>query len=322
VPTPTATATPVDESSVLGRLRAGQRVTFLLIGYGGSGHEGPYLTDALVVASYEPASGGLALFNVPRDLWVQAPAANGRLGPFRKVNEVFGLGLGPAGPAGRPVSPAEHDQAAWLTAGVVEQVLGLPIDGWISGDFMAVRQVVDGLGGVTVDVETAFDDYTYPRHDNPAVDAGVMHVHFDAGPQTLTGERALQYARSRHAVQDGTDFGRARRQQRLLLSLKDQLLTPATLPRIFMLMDAVQGHLRTSLSLDEARGLLLYGRDLAAPVRPLPTVIDTALLRGAVADNGASILVPRAGAGNYREIRRFVQTRLQQATSTPTHAPN
>jgi LCP family protein required for cell wall assembly len=311
--TPAATATPaVDETTIIGKLRAGRRVTFLLIGYGGLGHDGPYLTDALVVVSFEPKTGQLALFNLPRDLWVQTPTAGGRAGPYRKVNELYSLGLGQAGITGAPAAPADHDRAAWLVAAAAQQVLGLPIDGWASADFDAVRRVVDGLGGVVVDVETSFDDYLYPRHDDSSVDAGVMHVHFDAGPQRLTGARALQYVRSRHAEQDGGDFGRSRRQQRLLLALKDQMLTPATLPKVFQLMEAVQGHVRTSLSLAEARDLLRYGQDRNGGVQATPALIDTReLLVGAMSEGGASILVPKAGAGNYGAIHRFVRAALR-----------
>lgn len=312
-PPPAATATPVvDETTITGKLRAGRRVTFLLIGYGGPGHDGPYLTDALVVVSFEPRTGRLTLFNLPRDLWVQTPAAGGRAGLYRKINELYSLGLGPAGSAGTPAAPADHDRAAWLVAAVAQQVLGLPIDGWASADFDAVRRVVDGLGGVVVDVETAFDDYLYPRHDDSSVDAGVKHIHFDAGPQRLTGERALQYVRSRYAQQDGGDFGRSRRQQRLLLALKDQMLTPAALPRVFQLMEALQGHVRTSLSLAEARDLLLYGRERNGGVQATPVLIDTReLLVGTLSDGGASILVPKAGIGNYEAIQRFVRAALR-----------
>jgi LCP family protein required for cell wall assembly len=315
-PAPTATRppspTPADPTSILGKLQSSRRVTFLLIGYSGPGHDGPYLTDALVVASFEPRTGQLALFNVPRDLWVRTPNPGGQPGPFRKVNEIYSLGLGGAAFNGQPVKPAEHDQAAWLTAGAVQQVLGLPVDGWVSGDFDAVRKVVDGLGGVTVDVERAFDDYAYPRHDNAAVDPGVIHVHFDAGPQRLTGERALQYARSRNSAQDGTDFARSRRQQRLLLALKDQALTPATLPRLFTLMDALQGNVRTSLALSEARDLLFYGRDRNGTIQGAPTIIDANnLLAGSTSAAGASILIPKAGAGNYTAIQAYVRERLR-----------
>jgi LCP family protein required for cell wall assembly len=316
---PTATArpraTPVDAATLPGKLRAGQRVTLLLFGYGGGSHDGTYLTDAIVVASYDPRTRVLALFNIPRDLWVPTPTGDGRLGPYRKINEIYSVGLGPGALTGT-VRAEDQDRAAWSLAGAARRVVGLPIDGWVSGDFTAVRKVVDGLGGVVVDVERTFDDYEYPRNDNKAIDTGTIHLHFDAGPQRMTGERALQYARSRHSAQDGGDFGRSRRQQRLLLALKDQLATPAALPRVFTLMEAVQGNLRTSLSLDEARALLLLGRDLNGSVQATTGLIDTTtLLVSGVNEHGGYILSPRGGLTNYAPIHRHVQETMAGAAA-------
>jgi LCP family protein required for cell wall assembly len=316
---PTATArpraTPVDAATLPGKLQAGQRVTLLLFGYGGGSHDGTYLTDAIVVASYDPRTRVLALFNIPRDLWVPTPTGDGRLGPYRKINEIYSVGLGPGALTGT-VRAEDQDRAAWSLAGAARRVVGLPIDGWVSGDFTAVRKVVDGLGGVVVDVERTFDDYEYPRNDNKAIDTGTIHLHFDAGPQRMTGERALQYARSRHSAQDGGDFGRSRRQQRLLLALKDQLATPAALPRVFTLMEAVQGNLRTSLSLDEARALLLLGRDLNGSVQATTGLIDTTtLLVSGVNEHGGYILSPRGGLTNYAPIHRHVQETMAGAVA-------
>lgn len=313
---PVATPASTSSSGLAARLRAQQRLSFLLIGHGGGAHEGPYLTDALVIGTFDPRTATLALVNVPRDLWVLAPPGLARVNGYRKINEVFGLSLGAEIVAGKSPSPADLDRAAWQTARLVEQVVGLPIDGWIVGDFAAVRKVIDSLGGVSVTVERAFDDYQYPRHDDPGVDSGVMHIHFDAGPQRLSGERALQYVRSRNAAADGGDFGRSRRQQRLLVALKDTLLSPAVVPRVFGLMDAVQGHLRTSLGLTEARDLLLYGSQQNSQIRSVPIIIDSEnLLAFATSENGASILVPRAGMGNFSGIHRHIQATLTRCQS-------
>jgi LCP family protein required for cell wall assembly len=317
------TATPIDPTSLVGKLRSGKPVSLILIGYGGEGHDGAYLTDALVVAHFDPRVNQLTMFNLPRDLMVQPVGANGRpAGTFRRINEIYSAGLGPAAYSGQPVTAQEHDRAAWLTAAAAQVVLGFPIDGWVSADFDAVRRVVDGLGGVTVNVETAFDDYSYPRHDNPAIDPGIMHIHFDAGPQRLTGERALQYARSRYATQDGTDFGRSRRQQRLLVALKDEAVRPETLPKIFTLMDALQGHLRTSLSLDTARDLVLFGRERDERIRANSAIIDSRqLLTGITTEGGASVLIPRAGYGSYTAIHQFVRASIRATSPDGANQP-
>jgi len=91
--------------------------------------------------------------------------------------------------------------------------------------------MVDLLDGVEVDVENTFDDYRYPINGkendlcdgDPEYDCRYEDIHFDQGLQLMSGETSLKYVRSRNAEGDeGTDFARSQRQQRLLLSFKEK----------------------------------------------------------------------------------------------------
>src|SRR5260370_30320865 len=88
---------------------------------------------------------------------------------------------------------------------------------YIAIDFVAFRDMVDALGGVDVCLTTNLDDIYYPDYSN-----GYHPIHFKAGCQHLTGEQALEIARSRHAEQpeQASDFGRARRQQDIMEAIK------------------------------------------------------------------------------------------------------
>ena len=70
------------------------------------------------------------------------------------------------------------------------------------------RDMVDALGGVDVCLSTNLDDIYYPDYSG-----GYHPIHFKAGCQHLSGEQALEIARSRHAnqPQQASDFGRAGR---------------------------------------------------------------------------------------------------------------
>jgi len=108
-------------------------------------------------------------------------------------------------------------------------------------------------------VEREFDDYKYPIPGKENDDCGgdleyrcrYEHLHFDAGWQSMNGERALKYIRSRYAEgEEGTDFARSRRQQRLLLAVKNKLLTPAVLVnprRLIQLFEVVTESIETDL---------------------------------------------------------------------------
>ncbi len=154
-----AEATPVTlgygASAPIARLRAGQPLNILLLGYGGPGHDGAYLTDSMAVASLDPVTGTIAFISVPRDLWVRLPAtADGRGGDWGKINQAYARGVGDAGtfPAGGA-----------LASKAVAQVLGIPIDAWIGLDFVGFRQCIDTLGGVDVEVAQTFtDDLCWP----------------------------------------------------------------------------------------------------------------------------------------------------------------
>jgi LCP family protein required for cell wall assembly len=315
VGTPTAAVPPLGYAGtpLSARLRAGRPLALLLLGYGGPGHDGAFLTDSLEVARLDPTSGAITLIGVPRDLWVQIPATgDGRGGYWGKINEAFAVGVGPRG---------DYATGGALASKAVAQVLGIPIDAWVALDFDGFRRAVDALGGVDVDVAQAFTDDHYPNNDDADIDPSYKTIHFDAGVQHLDGETALEFARSRYAPEDGSDFGRARRQQLLIAAAARQLATPTGVARAFGVLGALEGHLHTGLSAGEARDLAGWAQEQAAAgVRPRfgTAALDTAaLLVAATSDRGQYILLPVAGQGNYGAIRAYVQQQLAFAATTP-----
>ncbi|MBE0691352.1 MAG: LCP family protein, partial [Anaerolineae bacterium] len=96
------------------------------------------------------------------------------------------------------------------------------IDRYLRLDFDGFVALVDAVGGVTIDVEHAIEDYAYP-----SADGGTTTVRFDTGPQTMDGARALVYARTRHG---DDDYRRAERQQQVISALAGKLLLPWNWP--------------------------------------------------------------------------------------------
>src|SRR3990172_3650455 len=103
-------------------------------------------------------------------------------------------------------------------------------------------KIVDAMGGVTVDVERAIND---PNSG----------FRLSAGVQTLDGQTALSYAQSRFSAGDN-DFTRARRQQLLLIALRDKLASPAMLPRIPELVQLGGNLVRTNFPSDRIGEML------------------------------------------------------------------
>lgn len=320
--TPSATPLPYGNSAVIDRLRRGQRVTVLVLGFGGPGHDGGYLTDSIQVVSFDPLTGNATLISVPRDLWVYIPVYSGRGGYWGKINEAYTIGMGRVERDNYNVPYSLHDQGGTLAAKVVAQVIGVPIDYWMSLDFVGFRQFIDALGGVNMNIETAFTDTHYPNNDDAAKDPSYKTVSFTCGPQRLNGERAIEYARSRYSPQDGSDFGRSRRQQQLIKAVKEQTFRVDTIPKVFSLLDAVEGHFHTSFSFSEVRDLAGWAQERARnnePIAVTSAVLETGnLFYSSTSAAGAYIILPRQGQGEYGAVHRFVRSALDpRATGTP-----
>jgi anionic cell wall polymer biosynthesis LytR-Cps2A-Psr (LCP) family protein len=89
-------------------------------------------------------------------------------------------------------------------------------------DFNGFIQLVDAVGGITIDVEHTLIDDQYPTENG-----GVEYVKFDIGVQQMDGKRALIYARTRHA---DDDYQRAARQQQVISALFAKLVNPLRWP--------------------------------------------------------------------------------------------
>jgi anionic cell wall polymer biosynthesis LytR-Cps2A-Psr (LCP) family protein len=131
-------------------------------------------------------------------------------------------------------------------------------------DFSVFVQVIDLIGGITVDVPNAFDDYKYPLpgkeadlcDGDPETLCRYEHLHFDSGSQILDGFRALKFIRSRQSADlaEGTDFARSRRQILVIQAIKQKLASPEFLrhPKIYLkLISILKNNLVTDFSSHE-----------------------------------------------------------------------
>lgn len=324
----------LDQSGVATAIRGNRRINILLLGYGGDGHSGAYLTDSMIVLSLDFATNKVTLISVPRDLWVEIPT-NGTEGSHWKINAAYELGLD------QKTYPDKLPQFTGPNGGgneaeyVVSEVIGQPIDYYAAMDFDAFRQVVDAVGGVTIDVPDTFTDYSYPNGDqntdsdncdatvpSPADQAGCRYltVHFDKGPQQMDGETALEYARSRHAAgPEGSDFARSRRQQQIIAAVEQKALQLNMLPQLFGVMNALQGHIQTDMSLADLNDFANYMSkvDIADATTGQLTDAGNTLLTSGYSSDGQWILTPTAGQDDYDQIHTYVYDLLNGITTTP-----
>ncbi len=317
-----------DNSSIAQAQRNGSRVNILLLGYGGVGHAGSLLTDTMMVLSIDFKNNTATFIPVPRDLWVRL-ATQGYDGPYMKINAAYAIG------EDQKNYPDKLPQFTGINGGgnmskyEVSQVLGIPVDYYVSVDFYAFQQIIDILGGVDVNVQNSFTDYSYPNGDQnanaaycdaPNISTDLLTacrfkvVHFEKGLQHMDGETALEYARSRHGNNgEGSDFARSKRQEILLSAIEQKAVSAGAISKSISLLNALQGHVLTDLSLADIADLSDYLKSgiISQPNRISLTDSNENELVSSWSDDGQWILVPVAGQNDFSAIHAYIKEHLQ-----------
>lgn len=168
--------------------------------------------------------------SIPRDLFIRMRGANvsHRINSIHTLGEIQGEGLGPI-----------------LLKDSIEISFDIEISRYIRMDFNGFKQIIDAVGGITIDVPRRIYDPAYPT-----MNYGTIAVTFEVGKQHLDGERALIYARTRH--QDD-DYHRTQRQQQVIIAFAKKALLPIHWPA---LAQAIIQNVDTDLSpIDVLRAL-------------------------------------------------------------------
>jgi len=220
---PNATPIPIDEAMLA------RRLTVMVAGVDSSAARRArgedQNTDALMVISVSADKSRIDILSLPRDT-VDIPMPDGTI-YHRKINSIaqaFGIeGL----------------------RGAMSTLLGVPIDRYVEVDMDDFTWMVDAVGGIDVEVETRLSD---PN----------IHLLLDPGPAHLDGATALSYSRTRV----DSDYGRAARQQQVMVALARKWLDPGLGPLIGAMR--LLGSLQTDIGLDEVATLLEIGRRSAS----------------------------------------------------------
>ena len=224
-----------------------ERLNILLIGSDEQG--GGHNTDTLITVSIDPVTKQAAMFSLPRDTqFVPLPAGNarsfwGRTYP-NKINSFFvnnrkRSDLWPGNDRTRGYNGLK------ATLG---ELYDLDIKYFVEVNFNGFKKVVDSVGGVTINVQVPVVDDAFPGSTGRA-----QRLYIPSGIQHMDGDQALRYARSRNT---SDDFDRGARQQRVLLSLREQADPQILLPRLPELVEALKSAVRTDIPLDQLDELL------------------------------------------------------------------
>jgi len=269
------------------------RINILLLGIGDPNHAGADLSDTIMVMSIDPRNNEVAMLGIPRDLYVKIPGFG-----YDKINAANSYG-----------DTAKKDGGPELVKKVVSDTLDIPIHYFARVNFRGFKQAVDSVNGVEVTVKDALYDPEYPCDYNEGLSCGFR---IGAGQQMLSGTTALKYVRCRKG-NCGNDFGRAERQQQIMTALRDKSLKLNTLTNpaaITSLIDTIGDNVRTDLALWELKRLAEIAQKVDEK-KIVNKVLDNEgpnpLVRTDTI-NGASVVVPTAGVGNYEDIQALAHS--------------
>lgn len=320
-----------------------------LLGIGGAKHDGPELSDTIILANVNVKQNKVHMFSLPRDLWFPDSSD--------KINSVY-------------ATAQEKNNGIAAVENMLNKIMGQKIDYVVVLDFKGFVTLIDYLDGIDVNVANTFDDYSYPidgKEDDACGKSETdiseftatasaetdmwdffacryKHVHVDKGSNHMNGETALEFVRSRHGVGvEGSDFARSRRQQLVITAIKDKALSLGVLlnpVKLIGVYNILKDNINTNIDVEKIDDFIKLANKLKDG-QIQNYVIDQGDLSvpryGLVVNPPISeeyrskwVLIPRVGNGNFTEIQQYVTCLLEDSICsvgkigiiTPTPSPS
>lgn len=173
-------------------------------------------SDTIIVVTVNPEEGSMKMVSIPRDTLITLPD-----GTIEKINAAYSTGGGD------------------LSKRMIGDMFDIPIQFYATMDFRGLVELVDAVGGITIDSELEFTEDNYVDYSNPIV--------IKKGKQILDGAEALGYARMRKKDPRG-DFGRQDRQKEVIVEILNQLVSLNTVTNLSNILNSIQPYLKTNAS--------------------------------------------------------------------------
>lgn len=255
-------------------------------------------TDSIILVSYNHNTNDAIMLSIPRDFHVQIEESTPW---FKRINSVYST-----------FETKGEGQGLIRLKQIVTEITGKEIQYHAMIDYKGFTELIDTLDGIEINVENSFTDYQYPDG------YGYKTVRFEEGPQTMDGETALEYARSRHSLNngEGSDFARARRQQKVISAVADKLTSNTVInPQSLMgLFNVVQDNVKISdFTLNDIEAGVKEMKKFRDQGETYSFVLDPSAGAGKlvtsknVVNTGAYAIGPIDGLGNYEDIQEYIE---------------
>ncbi|MBM0065888.1 LCP family glycopolymer transferase [Alkalicoccobacillus gibsonii] len=217
-------------------------VSFLIAGIDARGDDLSGRSDTMILVTVNPSQHSMKMLSIPRDTRTEIIGK----GTVEKINHAYAYG----GPA--------------MAMDSVENLFNVSIDHYVTINMEGFKELIDALGGVTVNNDFAFNSRGYD---------------FPEGTQFLNGEEALIYTRMRYEDPRG-DFGRTSRQREIVEAVIKEAAQFSSITKANEMLDVVGGSVKTDMSLDDMWTLQNNYRDAIGTVDQLEFDYTTPMIDG------------------------------------------
>src|SRR6266540_6159235 len=238
-------AISIPDSNLPAAWDGASRITVLLIGLDYRDYvanEGPPRSDTMMLLTIDPLTKTAGMLSIPRDMWVNIPGFG-----YSRINTAYASGEGNKLPGGGPE----------LARKTVEQFIGVPIQYYAQVDFSTFASFIDEIGGIEI-----YNDENL-RLDPVGVGKDKIKLTC-CGMRPLDGERALAYARFRKDKEG--DIARAKRQQKVIIAIRNKVLSPENFPTMLgkaqTFYEQFSAGIRTNMPFDVAIRLGVLAKDI------------------------------------------------------------
>ena len=212
------------------------RVNILVVGIDESTERenwGSFRTDTMILVSINFENNDVDMISIPRDSFVKIYSAKGSVIGMNKINSAFSSGGG-----------SKKSGYAYACTTVSKLLGGIPVDYYLGFNMNVVKQVVDAMGGVDYNVDVAVN---------------MNGRTLQPGQQHLDGQQVLDYCRQRKG---SSDIARVDRQQRMIMTIFQQLKSTGQIVNIPSIYQAVETNIETNLSFTQISSLALLALNM------------------------------------------------------------
>ena len=233
--------------------------------------------DTLILATFNPKTFSATLLSIPRDTYVPIACRNGAQS---KIN-----------------SSAAYGSSCVIDT--IEDLTDVSIDYYVKINFKGVVDLVEAVGGVTVNVEKPDFQFNHTVNcggkvceQNSDRQWGSHTVYINPGMQTLNGEQALAYARCR-ALYAESDLARNRHQQDIIMAIARQTLKINNYNKFKKVLDAISKNIATNMSTNQILSSYKIFKDMVGKALKNEEFIDIQKLK--LETYSLPVYIPSAG---------------------------